>query len=232
LTLVARNNRELATETTGPEGTALIPPAILSGTGGNEPLYLRAVREDGSEFTFLSLADSAFDLSDRGVAGREPAGAVDAYVFTERGIYRPGETVHAVALARRPDGTAWSDSPLTFRVLRPDGNEVRRDTVNDAGAGGHAIDIETSPSAMRSEEHTSELQSRENLVCRLLLEKKKENKMHVDFSYYSSFYSHTNNTYASAQPNDTKLRAHSMHTHTPKLGIGHHQTHAPCNHDI
>src|SRR5690606_41407009 len=28
----------------------------------------------------------------------------------------------------------------------------------------------------RSEEHTSELQSRENLVCRLLLEKKKRNK--------------------------------------------------------
>src|SRR5690606_40119667 len=28
----------------------------------------------------------------------------------------------------------------------------------------------------RSEEHTSELQSRENLVCRLLLEKKKENE--------------------------------------------------------
>src|SRR5436309_8898112 len=30
--------------------------------------------------------------------------------------------------------------------------------------------------AVRSEEHTSELQSRENLVCRLLLEKKKLNK--------------------------------------------------------
>src|SRR5690606_40071431 len=29
-------------------------------------------------------------------------------------------------------------------------------------------------SASRSEEHTSELQSRENLVCRLLLEKKKQ----------------------------------------------------------
>src|SRR2546422_5999148 len=29
---------------------------------------------------------------------------------------------------------------------------------------------------MRSEEHTSELQSRLHLVCRLLLEKKKENK--------------------------------------------------------
>src|SRR5690606_41722182 len=30
--------------------------------------------------------------------------------------------------------------------------------------------------ALRSEEHTSELQSRENLVCRLLLEKKKNKK--------------------------------------------------------
>src|SRR5690606_19282001 len=33
------------------------------------------------------------------------------------------------------------------------------------------------PLASRSEEHTSELQSRENLVCRLLLEKKKKNQI-------------------------------------------------------
>src|SRR5690606_41923114 len=32
----------------------------------------------------------------------------------------------------------------------------------------------SSTSSSRSEEHTSELQSRENLVCRLLLEKKKK----------------------------------------------------------
>src|SRR5690606_40304195 len=32
---------------------------------------------------------------------------------------------------------------------------------------------------LRSEEHTSELQSRENLVCRLLLEKK--NKLHYSY---------------------------------------------------
>src|SRR5690625_6369135 len=33
--------------------------------------------------------------------------------------------------------------------------------------------------AFRSEEHTSELQSRGHLVCRLLLEKKREAKAHV-----------------------------------------------------
>src|SRR5690606_40680619 len=38
------------------------------------------------------------------------------------------------------------------------------------GPGGGVLASATAP---RSEEHTSELQSRENLVCRLLLEKKK-----------------------------------------------------------
>src|SRR5690554_6989313 len=33
----------------------------------------------------------------------------------------------------------------------------------------------------RSEEHTSELQSRPHLVCRLLLEKKKKKKKHINY---------------------------------------------------
>src|SRR5215475_14974429 len=36
------------------------------------------------------------------------------------------------------------------------------------------------PQSARSEEHTSELQSRENLVCRLLLEKKKKKERRPD----------------------------------------------------
>src|SRR2546427_8601823 len=43
---------------------------------------------------------------------------------------------------------------------------------------GTGVDVGTVAitSAGRSEEHTSELQSQSNLVCRLLLEKKKKNK--------------------------------------------------------
>src|SRR5690606_41648941 len=36
------------------------------------------------------------------------------------------------------------------------------------------LELASSAITLRSEEHTSELQSRENLVCRLLLEKKKQ----------------------------------------------------------
>src|SRR2546422_3911037 len=38
-------------------------------------------------------------------------------------------------------------------------------------------------SRSRSEEHTSELQSRLHLVCRLLLEKKKKNRIHATAFY-------------------------------------------------
>src|SRR5690606_40496018 len=49
---------------------------------------------------------------------------------------------------------------------------VREDIVNDEI---RQIIVDRDPNLIRSEEHTSELQSRENLVCRLLLEKKKKN---------------------------------------------------------
>src|SRR5438874_7363201 len=46
---------------------------------------------------------------------------------------------------------------------------------HDDVAQGAVFEVDaTQPGALRSEEHTSELQSRRDLVCRLLLEKKKE----------------------------------------------------------
>ena len=52
------------------------------------------------DFNFLEIGRAAFDLSDRGVSGRPQPGPVDAFLYTDRGIYRPGETVELVALVR------------------------------------------------------------------------------------------------------------------------------------
>src|SRR2546429_1850232 len=41
---------------------------------------------------------------------------------------------------------------------------------------GEILELKNTINTMRSEEHTSELQSRLHLVCRLLLEKKKKNQ--------------------------------------------------------
>src|SRR5690606_18568757 len=58
-----------------------------------------------------------------------------------------------------------SDLAVSARVLAG-----ARATADTLGSSGVQVSSRT---ASRSEEHTSELQSRENLVCRLLLEKKK-----------------------------------------------------------
>src|SRR6266540_5620772 len=57
----------------------------------------------------------------------------------------------------------------------PSGVSTNSLPVVAAGARPYAPD-QTSPVESRSEEHTSELQSHHDLVCRLLLEKKKKNK--------------------------------------------------------
>src|SRR5258706_6073497 len=54
------------------------------------------------------------------------------------------------------------------------GHRAAARRVLQAGAGGHAVRQLGDHDAPRSEEHTSELQSLTNLVCRLLLEKKKK----------------------------------------------------------
>src|SRR5215475_15084890 len=67
--------------------------------------------------------------------------------------------------------------------VAPD-ERVGRRVVAQLGLGGalelgedrHCQGLSQLDAPLRSEEHTSELQSRENLVCRLLLEKKKRGK--------------------------------------------------------
>src|SRR3989442_8994085 len=56
---------------------------------------------------------------------------------------------------------------------------LRRQQRHLHGPAGLGLELEAEPGrTVRSEEHTSELQSRPHLVCRLLLEKKKRNKNH------------------------------------------------------
>src|SRR5439155_3655350 len=61
-----------------------------------------------------------------------------------------------------------------FRTVEPVAAPLREIAGGDEGKVAVAIaDVRDADALLRSEEHTSELQSRGQLVCRLLLEKKK-----------------------------------------------------------
>ncbi len=137
--LVARNNEVLASKTTGADGRVDFDPGLSRGTGGSAPSLLVATL--GDDYGFLNLTQNAFDLTDRGVSGREAPGALDAFVYTERGVYRSGETVFVTALLRDGKGEAKGGLPLTLVVKRPDGVEYKRASVADQGLGGRALAV-------------------------------------------------------------------------------------------
>src|SRR5207302_11488527 len=73
-----------------------------------------------------------------------------------------------------PYTTLFRSSPLMKELLNP--VPCVAQLRDDQGILCNLRNCQRLQLAHRSEEHTSELQSRENLVCRLLLEKKKKKK--------------------------------------------------------
>src|SRR2546422_7204634 len=75
--------------------------------------------------------------------------------------------------------------PISHRDVRLRGRRLARESGRAAlhqgrGQPGALVRAELGGPAARSEEHTSELQSRLHLVCRLLLEKKKKRNRYRD----------------------------------------------------
>ena len=144
--LIARNNEVLGETSSDASGTALFDAGVMKGDGGQAPALVVAQSAD-NDYSFLDLQQPAFDLTDRGVTGRAPSGAVDAFVYAERGVYRRGETVHASVLLRDDKANAITGLPLTFVVERPDGVAFLTDKLDDQGAGGFSRDFQIAQGA-------------------------------------------------------------------------------------
>lgn len=148
LKLIARNNEVLATAKTDADGRAAFDAGLTRGSGGMAPQVVTAAAGE-DDLVFLDMGRAGFDLSDRGVEGRAAPGALDLFAWTERGIYRAGETVHVNALLRDGSAEAVADLPLTFIFSRPDGVEDRRMVINNPSLGGYGLELELQDNAMR-----------------------------------------------------------------------------------
>ena len=144
--LIARDNEVLAVRKTDKNGFAHFEAGLARGQGGLSPAAVVAALK--GDYAFLSLKSAAFDLSDRGVGGRQVPVGLDAFVYTERGVYRTGETVHVTSLLRDAQGVAATGAPLTLVMERPDGVEYRRALLQDGGLGGRSWSVPIISSAM------------------------------------------------------------------------------------
>jgi uncharacterized protein YfaS (alpha-2-macroglobulin family) len=138
LELRSKNNEVLG-ETVSKGGEAFFEAALLKGTQGLAPKAIYAYGERG-DFTVLDLSKAVHDLSDRGVSGRENSGQYDAFVYSNRGIFRPGErfTFHALVREYR---RAKPDLKLSAKLYDAGHTEVysKMLSTDESGALGDSL---------------------------------------------------------------------------------------------
>src|SRR5688572_31824635 len=99
-------------------------------------------------------------------------------------------------MIRRPPRSTLFPYTTLFRSTTGNTNTATRSALSAKGPANRLPDLKMpeptkTPSAPRSEEHTSELQSQSNLVCRLLLEKKKKHhKINYSNTNLSNYTTH------------------------------------------
>ena len=138
--LFSRANEILGTYRADADGRVMIPGGLLLGEHG-EAAKVVAAYDDGGGFAWLQVDAPSLDLSDLDIKGRTPPAANDAFVWTDRGVYRPSETVHLGALLRDRDAKPVTGVPMTIHVVRPDDIEVEAKPLDLSAASGGTLDF-------------------------------------------------------------------------------------------
>ncbi|NVN01092.1 MULTISPECIES: alpha-2-macroglobulin family protein [Asaia] len=144
--LVSQGGDDLGKAVSDSEGQVVFPVGLIKGKGADQPVTLLATGPNG-DFTSVSLTQAWFDFSDRGAEGHVAPGPQQAVIVTDRGIYRPGESVNTTILLRDAQGKALDTLPLTVILRRPDGVKAQTLVLKPQEGGGFLNSFALSPSA-------------------------------------------------------------------------------------
>lgn len=138
--LLARNNEILAEQTVGDDGRVTFDPGLLRGGAGQAVVAIlgfgpKGPLAAGEDFSFLLLDRPALDLSEHPIGGADQPKPMEAFLYPDRGIYRPGETVYLTAQVRDAKAVAVPDLPLSLAIIRPDGGLAGTQTVKTDALG-------------------------------------------------------------------------------------------------
>jgi alpha-2-macroglobulin len=151
VSIMALNGQTLFTQTSSSDGVVHFP--TLKGLNREKRPVMYVVRL-GEDLSFLPIEgmDRRLDFSRFDIGGEVNAasdGELSAYLFSDRGIYRPGDRFHVglivrtASWVRRPVGV-----PLQAEIVDPRGVSVKRQPITMDAAGFAELDYapaETAP---------------------------------------------------------------------------------------
>jgi len=150
--LLSQNNQLIATKKTDVNGLCHFE-GVLAGSEEFPPYLLIAT--NGDDLSFLELTRRQIATTDFDVDGAlYLQHGFEAFLYNERGVYRPGETAHLATMVRGENASVPVPFPVILRVLGPDEriHEEQRATLNEQGAAEFAV---TFPEYVKTGKYTA-----------------------------------------------------------------------------
>ena len=115
---------------------------VLFSDLGEKPFFIEG-EKDGQR-SVVVLKEMKWNTSSFDTGGVEPSpGGVRAFVFTERGVFRPGDTIHMGIIARNSDNTFPDGHPVSLTLSNPRNQPVYRLNSRKGKDGFYCFDIAT-----------------------------------------------------------------------------------------
>lgn len=143
VSFVSSNNQTIYTATTNIDGVAVFSNVKSKAPGFN--ISMITAKESG-DFNYLLLSDSRVNNSRFDVGGRRPnSTGYMAFLYGDRNIYRPGETIYLNTIVRNEQWETIGEVPVKVKVFLPNGKEYKniRGMLNKQGAFTTSVPLPT-----------------------------------------------------------------------------------------
>ncbi|MFT7170543.1 MAG: hypothetical protein ACI80K_003693, partial [Paracoccaceae bacterium] len=137
VTALSVKDQTLGQATTDQRGHAFIecPRRASDGAESDDLSPYLAIIESEADTAYLELQSSAWDVPRAVASGRSVPAVADVFAYTERSLYRPGDTIYLTGIARTVDGIVHA-RPIDVRLTRPDGAVMLEQPVQPDPAQG------------------------------------------------------------------------------------------------
>lgn len=162
----------VATATTDEQGLAVVRPEHTP--------YLAVVRHEGQAgYLKLDLA-SALSLSNFDVAGAEVPRGVRGFLYGDRGVWRPGDTLNLSFILFDPEGVLPADHPVKLELRNPENQLVTAVTRTSGLDGFYTFAVATRADAPTGNYHAVVRVGDLSFQRRLKIETVRPNRLDLD----------------------------------------------------
>jgi uncharacterized protein YfaS (alpha-2-macroglobulin family) len=141
VTMRTFQNQELRSGRTGGDGK------IVFKENNQQVFYIEG--EKNGQRSFIVPKIMGWNLSSFDTGGTEESGDhTRAYIYSERGVYRPGDRVNLAIIVRNHDNSFPDNHPVTLRVFNPKNQVIYNKTQTGGKDGFYSFRFSTKPEDM------------------------------------------------------------------------------------